>query len=277
MTVQQLIELLASYLPELRLVVNGYLDGFDDAMPECFPWLGSSSIAGSIHGKGSPWRPATSRSMQDVLASWTSSPCLASQMDRRHGEESPSRRSDVVTLHATVSAGLRPIAHGDIAEVGGGGTPSTAERTTSPGMSRGSHPRALWNPRLIHQAPAAEPVAEGARRLLHQASTRAPIGYVALAKSSIATIQGFHSLVAGGDAISEYFYYWLKKNTGEWERHASGTTFRELSGSSLKTILLPLPPAEEQRAVARGHRCNWATLSPVESMGVHQLAAKRFV
>ncbi len=51
MTAKQLLELLASYLPELRLVVNGYRDGFDDAMPECFPWLGSSSIAGSIHGK----------------------------------------------------------------------------------------------------------------------------------------------------------------------------------------------------------------------------------
>ena len=35
------------------------------------------------------------------------------------------------------------------------------------------------------------------------------------------------------------------------ERHASGTTFRELSGSSLKTILLPLTPAEEQRAIER--------------------------
>ena len=74
-------------------------------------------------------------------------------------------------------------------------------------------------------------------------STRVPIGYVALAKSPIATNQGFRSLVAGGDTIPEYHYYWLKNNTDEWERHASGTTFRELSGSSLKNILLPLPPA----------------------------------
>ena len=37
MTVQQLIELLPSYLPELRVVVNGYVDGFDDVMPECSP------------------------------------------------------------------------------------------------------------------------------------------------------------------------------------------------------------------------------------------------
>ncbi len=83
-------------------------------------------------------------------------------------------------------------------------------------------------------------------------STRIPIGYVALAKSPIVTNQGFRSLVAGGDTIPEYHYYWLKINTDEGERHASGTTFRELSGLSLKNILLPLPPALEQHAIARG-------------------------
>ena len=34
MTVQQLIELLATYPAELRVVVNGYEDGFDDVTPE---------------------------------------------------------------------------------------------------------------------------------------------------------------------------------------------------------------------------------------------------
>ena len=82
-------------------------------------------------------------------------------------------------------------------------------------------------------------------------STRAPIGYVALAKSPIATNLGFPSLVPGGDVIPEYLYFWLKNNTDDLERHASGTTFRELSGSSLKTTQLPLPPAEEQRAIER--------------------------
>ena len=34
MTVQQLIELLATYPSGLRVVVNGYEDGFDDVTPE---------------------------------------------------------------------------------------------------------------------------------------------------------------------------------------------------------------------------------------------------
>ena len=34
MTVEQLIELLATYPPELRVVVNGYEEGFDDVAPD---------------------------------------------------------------------------------------------------------------------------------------------------------------------------------------------------------------------------------------------------
>jgi len=81
-------------------------------------------------------------------------------------------------------------------------------------------------------------------------STRAPIGYVALAKNSIATNQGFRNLVVRHGVHPEYLYYWLKDSTEELERHASGSTFRELSGSSLKNIRIPLPPLPEQRAIA---------------------------
>ena len=48
----------------------------------------------------------------------------------------------------------------------------------------------------------------------------------------------------------EFVYYWLKDNTEELERHATGTTFRELSGSTLKRIRIPFPPLSEQRAIA---------------------------
>ena len=81
-------------------------------------------------------------------------------------------------------------------------------------------------------------------------STRAPIGYVALAKNPMATNQGFRSLVVRNDVLPEFLYYWLKLNTEELERHASGSTFRELSGSALRDIRLSLPPFGEQRAIA---------------------------
>ncbi len=81
-------------------------------------------------------------------------------------------------------------------------------------------------------------------------STRAPIGYVALAKNLIATNQGFRNLIVRDGVHPEYLYYWLMENTKELERHASGSTFYELSGSSLKEIRLLLPPLPEQRAIA---------------------------
>ena len=40
MTVGQLIRILQSYPPNLRVVVNGYEEGYDDLSPEQVPWSG---------------------------------------------------------------------------------------------------------------------------------------------------------------------------------------------------------------------------------------------
>jgi type I restriction enzyme S subunit len=50
----------------------------------------------------------------------------------------------------------------------------------------------------------------------------------------------------------EFIYYWLSANVEELERHASGSTFRELSGGSLKKMRVRLPrDLAEQRAIAQ--------------------------
>ena len=51
-------------------------------------------------------------------------------------------------------------------------------------------------------------------------------------------------------ACPEFVFYWLNANTQELERHATGTTFRELSGAALKRIRIPFPTLPEQRAIA---------------------------
>jgi type I restriction enzyme, S subunit len=81
-------------------------------------------------------------------------------------------------------------------------------------------------------------------------SSRAPIGYVAIAKNPTATNQGFRSLILKSDFDSEFVYYWLTANVDELERHSSGSTFKELSGSALAQIRLQVPPLPEQRAIA---------------------------
>ncbi|WP_294117558.1 restriction endonuclease subunit S [Thiolapillus sp.] len=82
-------------------------------------------------------------------------------------------------------------------------------------------------------------------------TTRAPIGYVALSANPIATNQGFRSLIVKPEFDHEFLYYWLKVNKTKLERHASGSTFKELSGTALKNIAIRLPTSKaEQRAIA---------------------------
>jgi len=81
-------------------------------------------------------------------------------------------------------------------------------------------------------------------------SSRAPIGYVAISANPIATNQGFKSVVPFNFSMSEYLYYCLKARTSDVEQRATGTTFKEISGSAMAETIIPLPPiAEQQRIV----------------------------
>ena len=83
-------------------------------------------------------------------------------------------------------------------------------------------------------------------------SSRAPIGYVAIAKNEICTNQGFKSVLPSPCFIPEYLYWYLKGNKELLESYASGTTFLEISGSKVAQVEFPLAPlAEQQRIVDR--------------------------
>jgi len=82
-------------------------------------------------------------------------------------------------------------------------------------------------------------------------STRAPVGYVAIAAVPLATNQGFKNLVCKtGVAVPGFVYYLLKHSTELLESHSTGATFKELSGSRLKAIEFQLPDAESQTRIA---------------------------
>ncbi len=80
-------------------------------------------------------------------------------------------------------------------------------------------------------------------------SSRAPIGYVAIALNSLATNQGFKSCIPFIMEMNEYIYYFLKSAAIEIDAKASGTTFKEISGQEMKQILIPLPPLAEQHRI----------------------------
>ena len=80
-------------------------------------------------------------------------------------------------------------------------------------------------------------------------SSRAPIGYVAIAKNNLSTNQGFKSCVPFIIEMNEYIYYFLKFAAKQINDNASGTTFKEVSGKVISLILFPLPPLEEQKRI----------------------------
>lgn len=82
-------------------------------------------------------------------------------------------------------------------------------------------------------------------------SSRAPIGYVAIAKNSIATNQGFKSIVPDKKKINSLFlYYLLKFNKNKIEALGSGTTFKEVSGFTMKNVEVSIPSLKVQQQIA---------------------------
>lgn len=82
-------------------------------------------------------------------------------------------------------------------------------------------------------------------------SSRAPIGYVAIASGPLATNQGCKTATPMSLLDSSYLYWLLKHLTPEIESRASGSTFKEISARGLAATKIPLPPiAEQQRIVA---------------------------
>jgi type I restriction enzyme S subunit len=81
-------------------------------------------------------------------------------------------------------------------------------------------------------------------------SSRAPIGYVAIAANEISTNQGFKSFIFAADIDSRFAYYQLRYLKPIAEAIATGTTFKELSGSAAAKLPFAIAPTNEQTRIA---------------------------
>ena len=82
-------------------------------------------------------------------------------------------------------------------------------------------------------------------------SSRAPIGYVAIAAQEVCTNQGFKSVVPNESTDYMFLYYLLKYNRDKIENLGGGTTFKEVSGSTMRGIEVTVPETiEEERRIA---------------------------
>ena len=82
-------------------------------------------------------------------------------------------------------------------------------------------------------------------------SSRAPIGYIAIASQEVCTNQGFKSVIPNDTTDYMFLYYLLKYNKDRIEHLGSGTTFKEVSGNTMRCVEVSVPEdIEEQKKIA---------------------------
>lgn len=150
---------------------------------------------------------------------------------------------------------------GDIGDVRGGGTPS-ARRSSNFSDVDG----VPWITPADMSGHLDTYIARGRRNLSEEGlassgaqllpsgtvvfSSRAPIGYCAVAANALATSQGCKNVILNGSNVPEYLMFYLRHSKAYAESLASGTTFLELSAAKMKTLAVPVPPSGQQEAIS---------------------------
>jgi len=148
----------------------------------------------------------------------------------------------------------------EIAEIIGGGTPSTTDPDFWGEEIPWITPRDLasTDERFVSRGERCitkKGLQNSSARLLPAGTvlltTRAPIGYLRIALNPICTNQGFKSLIPKSEIADNQFLFYLLKNNVEYLKSVGvGTTFAEISGSALRQIEFPFPPLPTQRRIA---------------------------
>ena len=150
-----------------------------------------------------------------------------------------------------VPEGWEVKAIGDVVTAKGGGTPRTKNAdywdegehcwATPKDMSRLAHPVLLDTERRITDAGVGA-ISSGvlpAGTVLM--SSRAPVGYLAIAGVPTAINQGFIAMVCDGPLPPTYVLNWAFASMEAIKAHASGTTFPEISKKNFRPLPVVVP------------------------------------
>ena len=102
-------------------------------------------------------------------------------------------------------------------------------------------------------------------------SSRAPIGYLAISREQVTTNQGFKSFVPKKSYTTEYVYYAIKNMIPTIENNSAGSTFKEVSGSTLKAIKICLPDT----GIIKSYTSMEALAKPIKANGINSLKVKK--
>lgn len=153
-----------------------------------------------------------------------------------------------------IPKGWRVAEIGELVQCVGGATPSTKDDT-------------FWNGGTHHWATPKDlsglqaPVLTTTERLITNAgvarissgllptgtllmSSRAPIGYLAIAAVPVAINQGFIAMPPGGALSPVWLLFWAKANMEAIKQKANGSTFMEISKSAFRPIKIAMPPPD---------------------------------
>jgi len=159
---------------------------------------------------------------------------------------------------AVVRKGWQVKTIGDVCEVMNGGTPKSGVPEYWNGIHRWITPAEMGKRLSPYVSDTARKITDqglrdsSARMLPPNSvilSSRAPIGHLVINTEPMGTNQGCKGLIPGSSIETKFLYYYLSSIVDLLNSLGTGATFKELAGSKLKEVIVPVPPLAEQRRI----------------------------
>lgn len=145
----------------------------------------------------------------------------------------------------------------EIANIVGGGTPSTTEKSYWDGNIQWFTPTEIKDAKYVASSMRTiteQGVKNSSAKILPKGSilltTRATLGEMAILENDATTNQGFQSLIVNKNNNNEFVYYLQEKIKKYCYKNASGSTFLEISKSNLEKFKVNMPSLQEQERIA---------------------------
>jgi len=138
----------------------------------------------------------------------------------------------------------------DIVTVKGGTTPSTAVSEYWNGNIAWSTPKDLSNHDAVYLLDTERKITSAGLAQIGSGllpvgtvllSSRAPIGYLAIADIEVAINQGYIGILCDKGVSNYFIYLWCQANMDLIEGSGNGSTFQEISKSTFKSLALEIP------------------------------------
>ncbi len=194
--------------------------------------------------------------MQDLLSPWEK--VNNGEVKIESGEfKTAEPCSQLSTLNSQLKKGWVVKTLGDVADVIGGGTPSSFNSSFWNGDINWYTPTEIGENKYVYESKrkiTAEGYSNSSANFLPIGTilltSRAGIGDLGILMKEGCTNQGFQSLIAKESTGYEFLYYLMGTLKNQLLQNASGSTFLEISPGKLKQIEVVVPQKEEQENIA---------------------------